>query len=161
MLIIAHDPNVQVKRRSVIVKKSYPSSRVARELGIFHIWRTNGITTEHLRIGLVCKDGGYVQQVLNRTVDMASDSDIYYYQNEMYPNDKRNDELVKACNKAYNRFLDCGYLSKRHGVRGWVRPIDASTVKIFLNTEVGSRVISALLYAWNPNYTYEIIGGNV
>ena len=161
MVIIANDPDVHVKRRGVIVKKSYPSSRICKEMGIFHVWRTNGVTTEHLRLGLIASDGGYHTGVYNRTVDLASESDIYYYQNELYPDDRRNDELMKACNKAYNRFAECGYLTKRHGVRGWVRSIDSSTAKIFLNTDVSSRVISALLHAWYPNYTFKIVGGNV
>lgn len=159
MLIIANDPTVQIKRRGVIVKKSYPSSRICREMGIFHIWRTNGITTEHLRLGLITKDGGYETGVYNRTVEPASDSDIYYYQNETCSNEKRNDALMKACNKAYNRLCEAGYLSKRHGIRGWVRPIDSANAKIFLNTDVSSRVISAMLKAWNPKYEYTIIGG--
>lgn len=156
MLIIASDPSVHTKRKSVVVKKSYPSGRVCREMGIFFIWRTNGITTTRYRIGLIAKDGGYEQATLNKKVEPASDSDIYYYQNEVCPNSKRNDKLMKACNTAYNRFFEVGYLSKRHGLRGYVKSIDNSTAKLYLNTDVGSRVILALLHAWYPQYEWSL-----
>lgn len=159
MIIIANDPNVYTRKRSVVVRKMYPSHRVAREMGVFHVWRTNGVVTEHVVIGLIAEDGGYRQGVYSRKREFASESDKYYYDQEQKEDNRRNDKLVKACNEAYNRLLKCGYLSKVFGVRGWVKEIDGSNVRIFLNTDASSRVISSLLKAWNPQYEWTVVGG--
>lgn len=150
MLIKASDPSVHIKKKPVVLSVKYskiPGS-LDTDYKVMEVCRTNGLDTEYVY---------NINGSFRRIVTPCTKEDRYDYDQDKKPDDGRNDILIKACNDVYNRFFRNGYLSKRHGIRGWVRSINSVSAKIFLNTDVSGRVILALLNAWYPQYEWSII----
>ena len=152
--IICYDTDVPEVEKKVVTLAAVPvtSSRYCRRVGMFKVIRTNGKLTETIITAPFMKGKNF------RKVKPASESDIFDYEQEVKPDCRRNDKLMKDVNEAYNLLYRKGYLCKIMGFRGRVKSVDYKSAKLVINTDYDSKVICALLDLYFPNRKWVAVG---